>query len=126
MAIHVYETITSERNLLVGVLHMLLGMPSLHFEIDKSKDKPMFQSSAQVTQLLHLSAPTLRTYFEEIIRMGNNILSIKTKARMLYNLNNPLLRAFSEGLSDLINYLSDDFTLKLRTVQQESGNVLRS
>jgi hypothetical protein len=48
----------------------------------------------------------------------------KTKAK-LYNLNNLLLRAFYEGLSDLMNYLSEDSTLKL-TGQQELGNVVRS
>jgi len=93
-------------------------MPSLHFELHNSKDKPMFQSSSQATQLLHLSTQTLKTYFEEVVQMSNKILSIKTKAKTLYNFNNPLLRAFAEGLASVMNHLSDDFTFKLKTVQQ--------
>ena len=70
---------TSERNLLVSILHMMLGMPSPSFSLHRDA----FSVNPDFPELLHLNRQVLLKELERLTIIANSLQSVRSTSQRL-------------------------------------------
>lgn len=95
---HYLPLSTSERQLLIATLHMLLGMPSPVYIRNGSR----FVLTEQPLELAHLTGEGLAGYLKEFAEQGNQLQFLREEARRIYAMPNSLLKAFAEAVLGIV------------------------
>lgn len=95
---HYLPLSTSERQLLIATLHMLLGMPSPIYIRNGSR----FILTEQPLELAHLTGEGLTGYLREFAEQGNQLQFLREEARRIYTMPNSLLKAFAETVFGVV------------------------
>jgi hypothetical protein len=120
---HIIDRISrasSERTLLVSVLHMLLGLPSDAFLFDSH-----FSVDPQLPDLHHLGHQLLLQELERLTALGNGLLQLRTAVKTLSKSRHRVLEGFGAGVSLVLAELEEKVHQKLKSLRQEEGTLRR-